>query len=324
MKVHILDDWHDTLRHLPSFARLAGHEVTVWNDHVTDVDQLAARLADAEVLILFRERTPIRAELLDRLPRLKLIAMRGAYPHVDVAACTRRGILFCSNTRAEGASIGTAELTFALVLAAARQLPQQMASLKAGRWQLAPGQRLMGRTFGIWGYGRIGRQVATYARAFGMKVVWWGSEAGRARAAFDGETVAASREAFFAESDVVSLHVRLVPATRGLVRRDDLLRMKPTAIFVNTARAALVEPGALLAALAAGRPGRVAVDVFEQEPLTDPTDPLINHPNVIATPHIGFVTEEDLDQQFADVYELVQAFAAGRPIWVVNPEVLAS
>jgi D-3-phosphoglycerate dehydrogenase len=255
----------------------------VWNDHVTDFDQLAARLADAEVLILFRERTPIRGELLDRLPRLKLIAMRGVYPYVDVAACTRRGILFCSNTRAEGASIGTAELTFALVLAAARQLPQQMA----------------------WGYGRIGRQVASYARAFGMRVVWWGSQAGRARAAADGDTVASSREALFAESDVVSLHVRLVPAARGLVRREDLLRMKPTAIFVNTARAALVEPGALLDVLAAGRPGRVAVDVFEHEPLTDPTDPLINHPNVIATPHIGSVTEEDLDQQVADVYELV-------------------
>lgn len=323
MKVHILDDWHDTLRHLPSFAGLEGHEVTIWNDHVENVDVLAERLADAEALVLFRERTPIRGELLDRLPKLRLIAMRGAHPHVDVEACTRNGILFCSNTRPEGASIGTAELTFALILASARQIPQQMASLRAGRWQLAPGQRLMGRTLGLWGYGRIGRQVAGYARAFGMQVVWWGSEAGRARAAADGERVAESREAFFAASDFVSIHVRLVPETRGIVRLDDLLRMKPTATFVNTARAALVEPGALLRALEAGRPGRAAVDVFEKEPLSDPDDPLINHPAVIATPHIGFVTEEDLDRQFADIYEIVAAFAAGRPIHAVNPEVLA-
>lgn len=208
MQIHILDDWHDNLRQLPSFARLQGHAVTIWHDHVEDVELLAGRLADAEALILFRERTPIRGELLARLPKLRLIAMRGAYPHVDVEACTRNGILFCSNTRPEGASIGTAELTFALILASARQIPQQMASLRAGRWQLSPGQRLMGRTLGLWGYGPIGRQVAAYTRAFGMKLVWWRSAAGRQRAAADGETVAESRAAFFAQSDFVSIHVR--------------------------------------------------------------------------------------------------------------------
>lgn len=321
MKVHILDDWHDTLRGLPSFARLAGHQVTVWTDHVQDTDTLADRLADAQALVLFRERTAITGDLLDRLPNLRLISQRSGYPHVDVPGCTRNKVLLCSNTRAEGASIAAAELTFALILASARQLPQQMASLRAGNWQLAPGQSLHGRTLGLYGYGRLGRAVAGYARAFGMKVIWWASDDGRARAAAAGETVADSRAAFFADSDFVSVHVRLTPATRGIITADDLARMKPTASFVNTSRAGLVAPGALLAAVRAGRPGRVAVDVFETEPLTDPGDGLINHPAVIATPHIGFVTEDELDRQFAEIYDQINAYATGDPQNMINPEV---
>jgi len=321
MKIHVLDDWHDTLRNLPSFARLDGHEVTVWNDHVEDPDVLAGRLADAEALVLFRERTAITAGLLERLPNLRLISQRSVYPHVDVAACTRHGVLLCSNMHADTPSIAASELTFALILMAARDLPHQMASLKAGGWQLAPGQTLAGRQLGLYGYGRIGRQVAHYARAFGMEIVWWGSEAGRERAAAAGETVAASREAFFSGSDFVSLHVRLKPETSGIVTLDDLLAMKPTASFVNTSRAGLVQPGALLKAAEAGRPRRIAIDVFDHEPLTDTADALVNHPSVIATPHIGFVTEDELDQQFADIYDQVNAYGADRPIHMINPEV---
>lgn len=320
MKVHILDDWFDTLRNLPSFARLQGHDVTVWNDHVEDPAALAERLAGAEALVLFRERTAIRAPLLDRLPNLRLVSQRSVYPHVDVAACSRNGVLLCSNMHADAPSVAAAELTFALILASARQLPQQIAALKAGRWQLAPGQSLHGRLLGLYGYGRIARQVAEYARAFGMRVVWWASDAGRARAAAAGEVVATSRAAFFADSDFVSLHVRLKPETTGIISAADLMAMKPSASFVNTSRAGLVTPGALLAALASGRPGRIAVDVFDHEPLTNPNDPLLTHPGVIATPHIGFVTEDELDLQFADIYDQINAYAAGQPINMINPE----
>jgi D-3-phosphoglycerate dehydrogenase len=218
-------------------------------------------------------------------------------------------------------SIAASELTFALLLASARQIPQQMASLRAGTWQLAPGQTLAGRRLGLYGYGRIAKQVAGYARAFGMEVVWWGSEDGRARALADGQRVAESREAFFADSDFVSVHVRMKPATRGIITTADLLAMKPTASFVNTSRSGLVEKGALQAALEAGRPGRLALDVFDVEPLTDTTDPVIQHPNVIATPHIGYVTEDELNLQFADIYEQINAYASGAPIHMINPEV---
>lgn len=321
MKVHILDDWFDTLRGLPSFSRLEAHDVTVWNDHLEEVEQLANRLAEAEALVLFRERTAITAELLDLLPRLRLISQRSVYPHVDVSACTRNSVLLCSNMHAGAPSVAAAELTFALILASARQLPQQIASLKAGRWQMAPGQTLAGRQLGLYGYGRIAKQVAHYANAFGMKVVWWASEAGRERAAAAGESVAESRASFFAKSDFVSVHVRLTPETRGIITGADLAAMKPSASFINTSRAGLVEAGALLAAVDAGRPGRAAIDVFEKEPLTDPDDPLLTHPNIIATPHIGFVTEDELDGQFADIYGQINAFAEGNPIHMINPKV---
>jgi len=321
MKVHVLDDWFDTLRTLASFQRLKGHDVTVWNDHVDDGEKLADRLADAEALVLFRERTAVPGSLLDRLPKLKLISQRSVYPHVDVPGCTRNQVLLCSNMHSDTPSVAAAELTFALILAAARQLPKQMAALQAGRWQAGVGQTLRSRLIGLYGYGRIGKAVAGYASAFGMKVMWWASEEGRARARADGQFVAESREAFFADADVVSLHVRLKPETRGIITSDDLLSMKPSATLVNTSRAALVAHGALPAALKAGRPGMMALDVFETEPLTDPDDPIINHPQVIATPHIGYVTEDELDLQFTDIYDQINAYADGAPIHMINPEI---
>lgn len=318
MKVHILDDWSDTLRGLPCFARLAGHEVTVWTDHA-EGPALAERLQSAEAICLFRERTRITAGLLDALPNLRLISGRGAFPHVDVAACAARGVAFAARQPAEAPNHAAAELTWALILAAMRDLPGQMASAKAGRWQAGVGRTLRGKTIGIYGHGRIGRLVAGYARAFGAQVIWWGSEAGRARAASEGGIVPSSRAEFFAQSDIVTLHLRLTPATAGIVTAADLAAMKPRAVLVNTSRAGLIAPGALLAALQAGRPGMAALDVFDPEPLHDAADPLLSHPRVIATPHIGFVTEEEFDLQFADVFDQVNAFAEGRPIHLVSP-----
>ena len=320
MKVHILDDWFDTLRGLPCFARLKGHDVKVWTDHVAEPARLAERIADAEALVLFRERTAVTRDLLERLPKLRLISQRSVHPHVDLEACTERGVLLCSNMHADTPSHAAAELTWALVLAGMRDLPAQMRSAKQGRWQAGVGKTLRGRMIGLYGYGRIGRAVAGYARAFGMHVAWWSSEEGRARAVADGETLAESREAFFADSDVVSVHLRLKPATRGIVTGRDLGLMRPDALFVNTSRAGLVEPGALLAALDAGRPGMAAVDVFDAEPVTNASDPLLAHPRLIATPHIGFVTEDELDLQFADIFDQVNALAKGAPINMINPE----
>ena len=323
MKISILDDYFDTLRTLPCFQKLRGHEVTVWNDHVQDTDALAARLKDSECLVLIRERTKIQAPLLERLRRLKLISQRSVYPHIDIAACTRLGIVVSSSQHAGTPSHATAELTWALILASARQLPQQMAALKAGCWQIGVGTTLRGKTLGIFGYGRIGATVAGYGKAFGMNVLVWAREESRARARADGYATPQSKAEFFASCDVVSLHMRLVPATRHIVKADDLARMQPDAILVNTSRAPLIEPGALVAALAAGRPGYAAVDVFEDEPMRDREFPLLRFEQVVATPHIGYVTREEYETQFIDVFDQIAAFAAGKPINVVNPDVLA-
>ncbi len=323
MKVAILDDWFDTLRGLPCFAKLAGHSVTVFTDHVQDVDVLAERLSGFDALVLIRERTEIRTALLERLSNLKLISQRSVYPHIDVDTCTRLGITVCSDLHAGTPSYATAELTWALVLAATRQIPRQVASLKAGTWQAGVGTSLRGKTLGLYGYGRIGQVVAGYGAAFGMDVVAWARPDSLSRARADGLTVADSLESFFRTCDVVSLHMRLVPATRGIVTAEDLARMKPTALLVNTSRAGLIEPGALVAALRSGRPGMAAVDVFEHEPLRDPADPLLGLDNVVATPHIGYVTREEWDLQFSDVFDQINAYATGTPINVVNPQVLA-
>ncbi|WP_193142119.1 D-2-hydroxyacid dehydrogenase family protein [Meridianimarinicoccus sp. MJW13] len=321
MKVHILDDWFDTLRALPCFRKLDGHDVTVWTDHVEDIDTLASRLSGAEALVLFRERTKITRALLERLPHLRLISQRSVYPHVDVPACTDNNVLLCSNMHAGTPSYAAAELTWALILAAMRQIPAQVASVKAGTWQMGVGKTLRGRRIGLYGYGRIARAVAGYARAFGMDVVWWSSDAGRARARADGEMIADSREAFFGSCDVVSVHVRLKPETRGILTAADFAAMRSDAVFVNTSRAGLIAPGALKAALDKGHPGTAAIDVFDSEPLTDPKDPLLAHPRLIATPHIGFVTEDEFDLQFADIFDQINAYAEKAPIHMVNPEV---
>jgi D-3-phosphoglycerate dehydrogenase / 2-oxoglutarate reductase len=324
MKVAILDDYFDTLRTLPCFAKLAPFEVTVWNDHVDDIDVLAERLRETEVLVLIRERTQVREALLSRLGKLRLVSQRSVYPHIDIDFCTRLGVIVSSSQHPGSPSYAAAEMTWALVLGALRQLPEQVASLKAGKWQSGVGHSLHGKTLGIYGYGRIGAVVAGYGRAFGMNVLVWSREASRDRARADGYAVAASKEAFFEACDVLSLHMRLVDATRGIVTRGDLARMKPTALLVNTSRAPLIEPGALVEALREGRPGMAAVDVFEEEPLVDATHPLLTMPNVLATPHIGYVTRDEYEVQFAEIFDQVLAYAAGTPINVVNPEVLES
>lgn len=321
MKIAILDDWFDTLRNLPCFEKLVGLDVTVFNDHMDNVDALAERLRPFDAVVLFRERTAITSELLDKLPNLRLISQRGVYPHVDVDACTRNGTLLCSNlNKGSAPSYAAPEHTWALIMAAMRQIPQQMTNMQSGNWQMGVGKTLYGRTLGLYGYGRIAKRVETYAQAFGMNVIWWGSPDGRARAKADGKTVAPSREAFFTSADVVSVHVRLLPETRGIITAQDLGAMQRGAVFVNTSRAGLIEPNALLTALNNGRPGMAAIDVFDVEPVTDPDDPLVNHPNMVCTPHIGFVTEDELDLQFADIFDQIVAFHAGQPIHMINPE----
>ena len=323
MKITILDDYFDTLRTLACFQKLAGHDVTIWNDHVQDTGALAERLRDAEVLVLIRERTKIRAPLLERLPRLRLISQRSVYPHIDIEICTRLGVIVSSGQHPGAPSYATAELTFGLLLAAARQIPQQMTSLKAGNWQIGVGTTLRDKTLGIYGYGRIGKAVAGYGKAFGMNILVWAREASLERARADGWATAPSKAAFFEQCDAISLHMRLVDATRHIVTAADLARMKPTAILVNTSRAPLIEPGALADALRAGRPGFAAVDVYEEEPLRDTNHPLLNMPNVVATPHIGYVSREEYELQFSDIFDQILDYAAGKPSNVVNPDVLA-
>src|SRR5436190_5071712 len=324
MKITVLDDYHDTVRSLACFRKLDGHDVTVWHDHTQDIDVLAERLADTEVLVLIRERTHIRAPLLARLPKLKLISQRSVYPHIDIEACTRQGVVVSSNQHAGTPSYATAELTWGLILSAFRQIPRQMASLKAGHWQTGVGSTLRNKTLGIFGYGRIGAAVAGYGRAFGMNVVVWARPQSLVRAKAEGHLVAPSKVAFFERCDVLTLHMRLVDATRNIVTADDLRCMKPTALIVNTSRAQLIEQGALVEALRAGRPGMAAVDVYEEEPLRDPTHPLLNMPNVICTPHLGYVTRDEYEIQFTDIFDQIVAYAGGRPINVVNPDAIKS
>jgi D-3-phosphoglycerate dehydrogenase len=324
MKITILDDYHDTVRTLACFKKLDGHDVTVWNDHVQDIDRLAERLADTEVLVLIRERTRIRGPLLERLPNLKLISQRSVYPHIDVDVCTELGVILSSSQHPGSPSYSTAELTWGLILAAMRQIPAQMASLKAGNWQAGVGSSLRNKTLGVFGYGRIGSTVAGFGRAFGMNVVVWARPPSMVRAKAEGHLVAPSKSAFFDRCDVLTLHMRLVDATRGIVTIADLRRMKPTALLVNTSRAGLIERGALADALRTGRPGMAAVDVYEEEPLRDTKHALLNLDNVICTPHIGYVTREEYEIQFTDIFDQIAAYAAGNPINVVNPAVLKS
>jgi D-3-phosphoglycerate dehydrogenase len=323
MNITVLDDWQDTVRTLPAFAGVAGHQVAIWNDHTKDVDVLAKRLADTEALCLIRERTPIQAPLLERLDRLRIISQIGVFPHVDLAACTKRGVIMSSLTGGREPSHATAELTWGMIIAAFRNIPQEAVALRAGKWQAHPiGVGLRGKTLGIWGYGKIGAVVAGYGRAFGMNVLGWGREASLAAARAAGDTAVGTKEELLERSDVVSIHLRLIDATRGMVTAADLGRMKPTALFVNTSRAGLVAPGALEAALRAGRPGLAAVDVFEEEPIPAGGHPLLKLDNVLALPHLGYVERDGLQHQFSTIFDQVLAYAAGKPINVHNPEVL--
>jgi D-3-phosphoglycerate dehydrogenase len=322
MNIAILDDYQDTIRTLRCFDKVAGHEVKIWNDHTKDADTLAERLRDTEALALIRERTPIRAPLLERLDKLRLISQVGVYPHIDVEACTRHGVIVSASTMPGRPSYATAELTWGLILAALRRIPQEMAALKAGKWQAYPiGIGLRGKTLGIYGYGKIGSVVAGYGKAFGMNVIVWGRPTTMEKARADGHALARSREIFFSNSDVVSLHVRLVPETRGMVTAADLALMKPTAVMVNTSRAGLIAPGALEAALRAGRPGLAAVDVFEEEPVLGAQHPLLALDNCVCVPHLGYVERDGLEQMFSTIFDQILAYAGGKPINVMNPEV---
>ena len=322
MIVTILDDYFYTVRTLPCFSKLAGHNVTVFNDHVQDADALAVRLRATEALVLIRERTAIGANLLERLPGLRLISQRSVFPHIDIDACTRFGVVVSSNQHADTPSYAAAELTWGLVLAAMRRIPQEAAALRRGVWQSGVWHGLRGKTLGIYGYGRIGAVVAGYGRAFGMRVLVCARSMSLERARADGYEAAPSKAQFFEECDVVSLHMRLIDATRAIVTAEDLACMKPTALLVNTSRAGLIAPGALVAALGAGRPGMAATDVYENEPLRDPAYPLFQMENVVCTPHLGYVTHEEFEIQFSDIFDQVVAYAAGAPINVVNPQVL--
>ncbi len=322
MKISILDDYQNVVRTLKCFPKLAGHDVTVWNDHTQDTDTLAQRLKDTEVLVTIRERTPIRAPLIERLPRLKLISQTSVYPHIDVEACTRRGIVLCSDLHPGEPSFATAELAWCLIISAMRSVPQEVAALKSGRWQSTIGYALRGRTLGILGYGRIGTVLARYGRAFEMPVLAWGRDRSAERARADGVPFAASKAELFERADVLTLHVRLTPETRGLVTAADLARMKPAALIVNTSRAGLIEPGALVAALEAGRPGMVAVDVYEEEPMLNPDHPLLKMSNVVCTPHLGYVERDGYERIFGAVFDQILAYIAGKPFNVINPEAL--
>ncbi len=325
MKIAILDDYQDAVRHLKCFELLQGHEVKVFNSSAVGVGQLAIRLAPYEALVLIRERTSFPKVLLQKLPNLKLLSQTGKVAgHIDVAAATECGITIVEGT---GDPTAPAELTWALVMAAARKIPQYAGLLQDGVWQTASlraehntlGWVLKRKTLGIWGYGKIGKMIAAYGKAFGMNVVVWGREPSRAQAVADGYQIAASKEAFFAESDVISMHLRLNDATRGIVTAADLALMKSTSLFVNTSRAELVETGALEAALPKGHPGFAALDVFETEPL--PVDnPLLRMENVLATPHLGYVERDSYELYFRAALQNVVDFAAGTPKNVLNPQ----
>lgn len=320
MHIVIPDDYQDAVRGLDAFSKLDGHQVTIFNDGTKDPEILARRFADADALVLIRERTAITAALLERLPRLKLISQTGrGTTHIDVASCTRRGIVVSAGS---GSPYAPAELTFALMLAASRRVAHEAQRLRCGEWQTTLGSTLRGRTLGIWGYGKIGSLVAGYGRAFGMNVVAWGREGSLSRARSDGHETAGSLEALLAAADVLSLHLRLTRETTGIVTASHLAQMKPSALLVNSSRAELIEPGALEAALRAGRPGFAAVDVYEEEPIVGAAHPLLLLDNALCTPHLGYVERDSYELYFGEAFDQVNAFAGGSPVNVVNPEAL--
>jgi D-3-phosphoglycerate dehydrogenase len=331
MNIVILDDYQDVVRKLDCAAKLDAYSAKVYTNTVKGIGQLSVRLKDADVIVLIRERTPLSRQLIEKLPRLKLISQTGhAGTHIDIEACTERGIAVAQGT---GSPYAPAELTWALIMAAARRLPQYISNLKHGAWQqsglksaampvnFSMGTVLRGKTMGIWGYGKIGQLVAGYAKAFGMQVLVWGSEASRARAAQDGFIPASTRNAFFEECDVLSLHLRLNDLTRDIVKLEDLSRMKPTALIVNSSRSELIESGALISALNRGRPGLAAIDVFENEPILQ-GHALLRLENCICTPHIGYVEKDNYELYFGAAFDNVVNFIKGTPTNIVNPGAL--
>lgn len=331
MNIVILDDYQDVVRKLACASKLADYPPKVYTNTVKGLGQLSVRLRDADVLVLIRERTPITRQLLEKLPRLKLISQTGRMgSHIDIDACTERGIAVAEGT---GSPVAPAELTWALIMAAMRRLPQYIGNLKHGVWQqsglksaaMPPnfglGTVLRGKTLGIWGYGKIGQLLAGYGRVFGMRVLVWGREPSREKAVQDGFEAATSREEFFRQSDVLSLHLRLNEATRGIVTPVDLALMKPTSLLVNTSRAELLEPEALISALNHGRPGMAAIDVFESEPILQ-GHALLRLENCICTPHIGYVEQESYEMYFGSAFDNVVNFIQGKPTNIANPDAL--
>ena len=331
MNIVILDDYQDAVRKLAAAAKLEAYPAKVYTNTVKGLGQLSVWLRDAEVIVLIRERTQITRQLIEKLPRLRMISQTGRVgSHIDVAACTERGVAVAEGV---GSPVAPAELTWALIMAAARRLPQYIGNLKHGAWQQSGmkaasmpanfglGTLLRGRTLGIWGYGKVGQLVASYGRAFGMHVLVWGSPESMARARSDGYAAAPSRAEFFATADVLSLHLRLSETTRHLIRLDDLGRMKPTAMLVNTSRAELMEPDALVSALNRGRPGLAAVDVFESEPILQ-GHALLRLENCICTPHIGYVELDSYELYFGAAFDNVVNYLRGTPTNIVNPGAL--
>lgn len=322
LNITILDDYFDTIKYLPCFSKIEKHNVKIFNDNTQNEDILEQRLKDTEVLVLIRERTKIKGSLLDKLGKnLKLISQRSTYSHIDVDACTRNGIILSSNLHSDSPCFAAAELTWGLILSVSRSIPQQSEALKKGIWQTCVGDSIRGKTIGIYGYGKIGKTIAGYAKAFGMNVCVYGSENSMKEAKEDGlETK--DRTKFFSECDIITLHLRLVPSTKYIVTKDDLSLMKTSSILINTSRSQLIDTNVLVEAIKAGRPGRLGIDVFDEEPLKNPDHPLLKLDNVIATPHIGFITKDEFELQFNDIFDQIIAYENGNPTHVINKEVL--
>jgi D-3-phosphoglycerate dehydrogenase / 2-oxoglutarate reductase len=321
MKIAVIDDYQDAFRTLRCYSKLSGHEVVVYNDTEKDAARLAERLKDADAVILTQQRSRFPRAVIERLPRLRLIGQTGRNAgHIDIEACTERGILV--SAVGSGNPHPTAELTWGLIFAALRHLPYEVRRLREGHWQSTLGTTVQEKTLGIYALGRIGSLVANAGRAFGAHVLCLGREGSTRRAREAGYEVAASREAFFTEADIVSLHLPFNQDTRGIVTREDLSRMKPTALIVNTSRAGIIADGALVGALESGRPGLAAVDVFDDEPVIGASHPLLKMDNVVCTPHMGYVTRENYEDYYGVVVDQIVAYAAGNPISVVNPEAI--
>jgi D-3-phosphoglycerate dehydrogenase len=321
MKIAVLDDYQDAFRTLKCAGKLKGHDVTAYRDTVKDPVKLAERLNGAEAVIMLQGRTAFPRAVAEKVTTLKLISQTGRnVNHIDVAACTEKGIVVCGS--GAGLPNHTAELTWGLIFSALRHIPQEVQRFKAGQWQTTLGTTVVGKTLGVYAYGRIGKIVATVGRAFGMRVICWGREGSTAQARADGFEIAASREAFFEGADIVSLHISSNKETRGIIKHADLARMKPTALIVNTSRAQIVEDGALVRALKEGRPGFGAVDVYESEPVLKGDHPLLGMNNVICTPHLGYVDRDTYEKYYGAAVDMVLAFADGKPVNVLNPEAL--